>query len=218
MGEMLGPYELNTIVTGDARELAKAIPDESVDLIFTDPVYSNIEDYAWLAETAARVLKPGGNLIAQTGHYHVNKIYPVLDLHLDYIWTIAERHSLNAAIFQYRILSRWKPYLWYAKGSRLGEWCFDWLDNGIMAKAHHKWGDNHILFVNLVSRLTAPDSIVFDPFTGGGTVPAVCKMLSRRYLAFEIDPATADAARKRVELTQPPLFVVQPEQLAMVLP
>ena len=35
----LGPYDLNTIITGDARELAKAIPDESVDLIFTDPVY-----------------------------------------------------------------------------------------------------------------------------------------------------------------------------------
>ncbi len=48
----------NQIVTGDARELAKAIPDESVDLVFTDPVYDRIDDYRWLAETAARVLKP----------------------------------------------------------------------------------------------------------------------------------------------------------------
>jgi DNA modification methylase len=36
---MLGPYELNTIMTGDARELAKAIPDESVDLLVEDPPY-----------------------------------------------------------------------------------------------------------------------------------------------------------------------------------
>jgi DNA modification methylase len=35
----LGPYELNSIMTGDARELAKAIPDESVDLIISDPPY-----------------------------------------------------------------------------------------------------------------------------------------------------------------------------------
>jgi len=60
------------------------------------------------------------------------------------------------------------------------------------------------------------NAIVFDPFTGGGTVPAVCKMLSRNYLGFEIDPATADAARERVLLTQPPLFVPQPEQLELM--
>jgi len=59
---------------------------------------------------------------------------------------------------------------------------------------------------------------VVDPFTGGGTVPAVCKMLGRQYLAFEIDPATADTARERVRNTQPPLFTVLPEQTAMELP
>ena len=35
----LGPYELDTIVTGDARELAAALPDESVDLVLTDPPF-----------------------------------------------------------------------------------------------------------------------------------------------------------------------------------
>lgn len=35
----LGPYELNSIITGDARGLAKDIPDESVDLIISDPPY-----------------------------------------------------------------------------------------------------------------------------------------------------------------------------------
>jgi hypothetical protein len=41
-------------------------------------------------------------------------------------------------------------------------------------------------------------------------------MLGRNYLAFEIDEATADAARERVLLTQPPLFVPQPEQLELM--
>ena len=57
MKAKLGPYDLNTIITGDARQLAEAVPDESVDLIFTDPVYDRIDDYRWLAETAARVLR-----------------------------------------------------------------------------------------------------------------------------------------------------------------
>ena len=66
---MLGPYELgpnntpeNGIYTGDARELAKEIPDESVDLIFTDPPYKKQFQYLyeWLPGEAARVLKQDG--------------------------------------------------------------------------------------------------------------------------------------------------------------
>jgi hypothetical protein len=36
---MIGPYQPNSIVTGDCRELSRAIPDHSIDLIFTDPPY-----------------------------------------------------------------------------------------------------------------------------------------------------------------------------------
>ena len=74
----LGPYLLgpndtseNGIYCGDARELAKAIPDESVDLIFTDPVYDRIDDYRWLAECASRVLKSSGTLLVwSNGRWH----------------------------------------------------------------------------------------------------------------------------------------------------
>ena len=40
-------------------------------------------------------------------------------------------------------------------------------------------------------------------------------MLGRRYLAFEIDPDTAEMARERVRMTQPPLFVPEPQQLEL---
>jgi hypothetical protein len=40
-------------------------------------------------------------------------------------------------------------------------------------------------------------------------------MLGRNYLAFEIDPETAERARARVLATQPPLFVLQPHQLTL---
>src|SRR5690242_14573517 len=57
----------NAIMTGDARLLAERLPDESVDLIFTDTVYDRIDDYRWLAETAARVLKPDSACLAFCG-------------------------------------------------------------------------------------------------------------------------------------------------------
>ena len=43
---------MNEIITGDARELAKDIPDNSIDLIFTDPPYAKeyIPLYGWLSK------------------------------------------------------------------------------------------------------------------------------------------------------------------------
>ena len=35
----LGPYDLDSIVTGDARKLAASLPDESVDMMLTDPPF-----------------------------------------------------------------------------------------------------------------------------------------------------------------------------------
>ena len=40
-----------------------------------------------------------------------------------------------------------------------------------------------------------------------------CKQVSRNFIASEINPATADKARERVRNTQPPLFVLEPEQM-----
>lgn len=195
------------IVTGDARMLAERIPDASVDLILCDPVYWQIEDYKWLAETGARVLKQGGNCIAQTGHYHLPAVLEVMKgKGLDYIWVIAEHlWGTNGSIYQHRIIVNWKPHVWFAKGRRNGRWVMDWIKGGGKDKGTHEWGDAPELFLGLVERLTEASSVVFDPFTGGGTVPAVCKMLGRHYVAFEIDPDTAERARKRVRNTQPPL-------------
>jgi DNA modification methylase len=87
----------------------------------------------------------------------------------------------------------------------------------IGASKNHEWGKHIDLVARWTNALSETDALVFDPFTGGGTVPAVCKMLGRNYVAFEIDPTTAERARERVLLTQPPLFVVEPEQLELDL-
>lgn len=216
--ESLGPYQLNTIITGDARELAREIPDESVDLIFTDPIYDRIDDYRWLAETAARVLKPGGNLLAYSGFYWADKVLAALSEHLHYRWCLIERKAnARAVIWQYKMFSQTKPLFWYSKGDpvRTGYFCDFRTKRSEGDKVNHKWSKGLQAPLEWITAFDA--EITFDPFTGGGTVPAVCKMLGRNYLAFEIDPTTADNARRRVEMTQPPLFVLQPEQMEIPL-
>lgn len=214
--DKLGPYHLNSIVTGDARELAREIPDESVDLIFTDPVYDRIDDYLWLAETAERVLKPSGNLVMYQAHLYLPDTFCALkESALSFRWLIFDHKiGTQSSVFGARVLSRTRAAMVYYKPPLSKDWIVDFVPSyPVGDEVNHQWSKNPSATINWLSSLEA--DITLDPFAGGGTVPAVCKMLGRRYLAFEIDPATADNARLRVQNTQPPLFVLQPEQMEL---
>ena len=212
---MGGTFELNTIYTGDARKLSKSIPDESIDLCLCDPVYQNIDDYAWLSETCARILKPGGNLIAQYGHYYQIEVLNAMNPHLDFVWPLVQwMPGQHAKHYGNKIVVRHKPYAWFSKGKRMGRFVFDMIDAPKKSKQHHAWGDNPAIFVQLILRLTDSNSVIFDPFCGGGTIPLSAKMCGHNWLAFEIDPETAEKARRRVYEASFPLMVVEQDELS----
>jgi len=218
---LLGPNETpeNGIYTGDAKLLSKAIPDNSVDLIFTDPIYDRIDDYRWLAETAARVLKIDSACLAFCGiGYLPETLAAMYTERLSYRWRLLIR-PVYAKEFHGRLCVMTQECLWYEKGrSRLRQTLFDY--NYSTHKGFHdvngaNWGKGLDTLLRYVAAFTDGDTIVLDPFTGGGTVPAVCKMLGRRYLAFEILPDVAETARERVRMTQMPLFVLEHEQMTL---
>ena len=64
------------LVHGDCREVCKDIPNNSIDLVLTDPPYDteSIPLYGELAKVAARVLKPGGSLVTYAGTYYLPQI------------------------------------------------------------------------------------------------------------------------------------------------
>ncbi len=223
---MLGPYELNQIITGDAKELSKAIPDDSVDLIFTDPVYDRIDDYRWLAETAARVLKPDRALFCFCGIGFLPQTLDALkECGLVYIWQAIIRKYGKIYHGNNGFISIYSNCLIFAKGDYTNHKKIGDLIDGLkfgrinrpIPKDDHQWGKSPDVVAHWVSAGSLKDQVIFDPFTGGGTVPAVCKQLNRHYLAFEIDPDTADLARQRVAETQPPLFVPENEQLELFI-
>jgi site-specific DNA-methyltransferase (adenine-specific) len=74
----------------------------------------------------------------------------------------------------------------------------DHLAGGGRDKKFHEWGQDKSEVEHLISRLTHPGDLIVDPFCGGGTVPAACKSLGRRWLATEINKNTALIARKRL--------------------
>lgn len=209
---------LNQIITGDARELAKRIPDESVDLIFTDPPYPKEYDSVFydMGEYAPRILKPGGSVITLCGHYQLPLVIDAMKS-LDFHWIGWVESAQKSTLFGYRIVCGGKPLVWFSKGKVKIDYGFYWdtkKPDGA-DKTYHEWGQPIGYVLKDIELLTREGSIILDPFCGGGTVPAVCKMLGRQYIAFEIDPETAERARERVRNTQPPLFVLQPEQMTL---
>lgn len=212
---------MNEIITGDARELCKEIPDESIDLVFTDPPYLReyLPLYSWLSEECARVLKPGGMLLTYSPQYHLYDVMTRLGEHLTFHWQyITLSNGARRAIRVKKIFAGYKPLLAFSKGlARIHRYSFDvWTGTG-KDKRFHKWGQDESTSRYYISTCSLEGDTVWEPFTGGGTVPYVCKQLHRNFIAYEIDPAAADIARKRLETVQPFLFQQEIEQLDLAI-
>lgn len=214
---MIPQHYLNSVVTGDARKLADAIPDESIDLIFTDPVYNRLEDYEWLAHTACRVLKPtGAVLLWSNGKWHYPNTRWLESAGLAWRYDFGCVIAVGPAPMCGKIIAKTNRIIWLDLNGRSK--MLDYLADGYSSTtlpslfSQWTWTKNPVFCQKALIAFTQPGALVFDPFTGGGTVPAVCKMLGRNYIAFEIDPDTATKARTRIANTQPPLFTLAPRQ------
>lgn len=212
--DRLGPYELGPggenegIYTGDARILSKAIPDESVDLIFSDPIYQNIDDYQWLAKVGARVLKARGNLLVYVTQEHLPHQINAMMSYLRWGWLFGiQLFGRRAAMWRKKIQACGQLMAWLARSETFthDDWVSDFIGTNARQKNGHEWRKGLEETTHYLAGFTGIDGVVLDPFTGGGTVPTVCKMLNRRYLAFEIESDIAELARARVRMTRPPL-------------
>lgn len=226
MIDCLGPYRLGPnddencgIYTGDAEELARAIPDRSVDLVFTDPPYpyKYIHTFSSLAKLSRRVLSSDGLVLCYSGQTYLPEVIARLCEHLHYRWTIAVMHGSSQIVWGARAIAGWKPIFVLSARATSTK---DTIIHDVVMPSHrdkrfHAWGQSDYEAIKYIDKLTSEEDIVLDPFAGGGTIPAACKVLGRRYLAFEIGPDVAEDARERVRKMQPPLFVSEIEQMGM---
>ena len=211
---------LNTITTGDARDLAKLIPDESIDFIFTDPPYvkEHMPLYGWLSEEAARILTHDGFLMAYVGNYWMFDTMQLLGSHLTYYWAIASEHKQSMPLMWASWAhNRYKSILVFSKhrNHRPRKQYFDLWTGGGDDKRFHHWGQDESTARYYIDCFSALGDIILDPFCGGGTTAAVCKQLGRNFIGFEIDPGVADIARKRLETVQPLLMPEEMEQMTL---
>jgi len=219
---------LNQIVTGYARELAERIPDASVDLIFTDPVYENLDDYRWLAETAARVLKPDRACLVWCSSVKQYDVQPLMRQHLKFVLQLTYTKVAKAyKVWGYKTFLWTTPCLWFQKGGDHFHKGHDWLidtvidhSNAIISTATpptntYKWHKNPEAYVSWLKAFTKPGDVVYDPFTGSGSLPIECKRLGRNFIASELKSDIAEIARARLAQVQTidPVFLEEQTSL-----
>lgn len=226
----IGPYSLDSIITGDARELAQAIPDESVDLVLTDPPFGIGFDYGngykddpaaypdlvrWIVTESSRVIKPGGLCFVFVAQPQLRHVWPLFPDDSRIFAACKNFVQMRPTAVQYA----YDPVIFWQKGKRVWNGR-DW-HIGNTANTNNR-GASDVDFhacprpldtiSYMVQNWSEPGGLVLDWFMGSGTTAVAAKMLGRHCFGFELDPDTAEQARQRVTLAQPPLQFPEPVQ------
>lgn len=183
------------------------VPDDSVDLIFTDPPWGAAgrvqmpEFAAW----AARKLRPdGGVLLIYTGHAGLLEVGGEIARTLTYLWAISCGNGDFGGVSMRRDLQIrccWRPLLMFCRGRYRPLRSFD--DAVITRdreKAFHDYQQPLSEASFYIDMLTGSKAVVCDPFLGSGTTACAVARLGRgrRFWGSEVDADTCSIARRRI--------------------
>lgn len=189
------------LVNRDCRQFKW--PDQ-VDHVVTDPPWSEMASYEWLATFAAEYLRPGGLMMVQCGTAYLAEVVKILEAGgLRYVWTLAIAYQQTNYSRPFRNWSPgWRPVLVYSRGEPEPRPPLTSDIYTVPALRHeaefHDWQQPLAPIRHWVERLTRPGETVADPFTGSGTTAVACLGLGRRFVGTEIDKASFKVARGRI--------------------
>ena len=192
------------LMHGDFRQLSKTIPNESIDLIFTDPPYAAeyLPLYEDLAIIAHNIIKEGGSLVIYVGHYAIPKVIEIMEnAGLTYWWPIAViLFGSFAKYYPRQVTIKWKPLLWFIKGDKLSTTDFlsDVVKSDTPSKVLHEWEQSTGEAEHIISRLTIEGQTVLDPMMGSGTTGIAAIQNNRKFMGIEIDSDKFDIANARI--------------------
>lgn len=205
---------INKIICGDATDVLREMPDESVDLICVDPPYEKKYQYTYdiLADECPRVMKRGASLLTIIGHFALPDILKKFDGKLKYRWICCmNQFSGQKAKLSMGVEIYWKPILWLVKDAFSKErQKRGWVNDGViipasheaMGKSAHKWQQPMAWTDYYIERLTYPDEIVLDPFAGSGSALVSAQKLGRKFIGIDIDKDSCDIAMKRLGIEE----------------
>jgi DNA modification methylase len=202
--------EHGVYVLGDARELIKTVPSGSVDCVLTDPPwgvgfdeYDNFDAFLDVIPELYRVMKENSWLAFFTTPKRIYDFTPLLR-YFKYVWMIP--YLLKTGATARTPLGNQVTYsivMVFAKGRpkvrmKRGDLIFaDELPIGVETPNERQFKPTYAISA-LVSMFTSEGDLILDPFAGYGSIPLVCELFKRKWIAFEIDPLKFQIARKIV--------------------
>jgi 16S rRNA G966 N2-methylase RsmD len=191
------------LMLGDMWELGKNVPDESVDLIFTDPPYA--EKYLYLYEEllrqSERVLKQGGSLVIVAPN-QLDKIFAMLsDVKLNYAEIIAvHQNGSTPKMWKNGIWADCKFLVWCFKGDKPTKFhdLSNFVESEPVSKHNHDWEQSTVEAMHMIKPLTLEGMTVLDPFMGSGTTGLAALKLTRKFIGIEISPLHYSIAQTRL--------------------
>jgi DNA modification methylase len=192
---------------GDCLEVMKEFPNESIDLVLTDPPYLKkfLYTYSYLADCCPNLMKDGASLLTIIGHYALHDIVKMFDGKLKYRWMFCmNQEDGKHPRMAMGIEVMWKPVLWYVKRAYLNGRGFirDMVkitkEDGV-TKKYHKWQQSEQWAEFFISKLTKEDDIVLDPYFGSGTVGFVCEKLNRKWIGIELEEKYCEITVQRLK-------------------
>lgn len=206
----LKPPSRVRLFEGRFQDVGKKIKGNTVDCIFTDPLYGKdwVEQGQWedLAALASRLLKPGGLLISYSGVTYLDRVMEALgSTGLTYLWTVAalSRNVKNRS-YHRRVLSGWKPILIFGKCTdRLPEGIGDVLEGSGHEKRLHEYEQDEADAEYLLKRLVPRGGTVLDPCCGSGTTLVVASRLKLATIGIDCDSAALALTRARLGCPAP---------------
>lgn len=204
---LAGEFQLDHVYVADTitKQFRDTLPDDFIDMIATDPPWSEegLECYEGLGALAVKKLRPGGICMAYTTPLYMPECIELLSAYLDYVWTVcAWQPDNNIRIWKWELYPTYKPILIFKKPGGTKP-TFDWSPDGLKVtrqKSWHQWEQGPDAFFRYIRIFTNPGDLVVDPFSGGGTVPYCAKRLNRHFIAFDKDEKAVAMTQARLEL------------------
>ena len=195
-----------TLIHGDCLEVMKKIPDNSIDLVLTDPPYGvgyTYNSYNDTKEELKRlingfmpeVLRVAKRVAITCGNGNQH-LYPAPD------WTLAWVITAGAGQNKWGFTC-WQPILVYGKdpyrANRMGARPDIICSNERSEKNGHACPKPIGMWTDLLKRLSVKETdTVLDPFMGSGTTGVACKNLCRNFIGIELDKDYFEIAKKRI--------------------
>lgn len=222
--EKISPDSINLIVTDPPYNLGNFMKNRDTNLskmrdnffgaagwddMGLDEWKKSMDDFF---ESAAKVMKRGGNLIMFMAIIKVETIIGLAEKHGFYYKTTGIWHKTNPMPrnMNLHFVNSTEAWIYFTYKTRTGTFnnngmlIHDFIETSVTPNSERKYGKHptqkpESLLLHFVTILSNKGDWVLDPFMGSGTTGVIAKRTGRNFIGIELEKKYFDMAKSRID-------------------